>query len=132
MPSRPEEVARDETLPGRGVLFVGDKGLLFCGGAGGRPRLLPDARMDEYRRPKPTLPRSKGHHRDWLDSIKGGPPASSNFEYGAKLTEVTLLGVLSLRTGMKIYWNAAEMKAEGLPEADVFINEPRRAGWEIA
>jgi predicted dehydrogenase len=132
MPPRPDELSADEKLPNRGVLFIGDKGVLFCGGAGGRPRLLPDSRMDAYRRPEPTLKRSKGHHRDWLDAIKGGSAASSHFEYGAKLTEVTLLGILSLRTGRKIYWDADAMKATGVPEADPIIKEPFRAGWELS
>jgi predicted dehydrogenase len=132
MPPRPDEFPSDEKLPNRGVLFVGDKGLLFCGGAGGKPRLLPESKMDAYKRPTPTLKRSKGHHRDWLDAIKGGPPASSNFEYGARLTEVTLLGILSLRTGAKINWDAANLKATTAPEADAFIKEHYRSGWEIA
>jgi hypothetical protein len=88
--------------------------------------------MDAYHRPPPTIRRSKGHHRDWLDAIKGGPPASSNFEYGAKLTEVTLLGILSLRTSKKIYWDSANLKATGLPEADAIIKEKYRSGWEIS
>jgi predicted dehydrogenase len=132
MPPRPAELDGDEKLPGRGVLFVGEKGLLFCGGAGGRPRLLPDSKMDAYKRPNPTLPRSKGHHRDWLDAIKGGPAASSHFEYGAKLTEVTLLGILSLRTGQRIEWDAAQLKATNAPNAAAIIREPCRQGWEIA
>lgn len=132
MPPRPAELDGDEKLPGRGVLFVGEKGLLFCGGAGGRPRLLPDSKMDAYKRPNPTLPRSKGHHRDWLDAIKGGPAASSHFEYGAKLTEVTLLGILSLRTGQRIEWDAAQLKATNAPDAAAIIREPCRQGWEIA
>jgi predicted dehydrogenase len=131
MPPRPDEWPSDENMPGRGVLFVGDKGLLFCGGAGGKPRLLPDSRMEAYKKPAPTLPRSKGHHRDWLIAIKGGPPASANFEYGAKLTEVTLLGILSLRTGRKIYWDSESMRATSLPEADAIIKEHYRSGWEI-
>lgn len=132
MPPRPDELSADEKLPGRGVLFVGEKGLLLCGGAGGKPRLLPESKMDAYQRPAASIPRSKGHHRDWLIAIKGGAPASSHFEYGAKLTETTLLGILSLRTGRKIEWDAATMKAIGLPEADAIINEPRRSGWAIA
>jgi predicted dehydrogenase len=130
-PPRPDELPPDENLPGRGVLFVGDKGLLLCGGAGGKPRLLPDSKMDSYQRPAKILPRSKGHHRDWLDAIKGGPAASSNFEYGARLTELTLLGILSCRTGKKIYWDAENLKAKNLPEADAIIHEHYRAGWEV-
>lgn len=56
----------------------------------------------------------------------------SNFEYASKLTEITQLGVLSLRLGgKKIDWDAANMKATGLPEADEIIREPVRPGWEM-
>jgi hypothetical protein len=43
-----------------------------------------------------------------------------------------LLGVLSLRLGgEKIYWDPANLKATGLPDADTIIREPVRKGWEI-
>ncbi len=130
-PPCPEELGEGAALPGRGVLFKGDKGLMLCGGAGGDPQLLPKQKMDEYKRPAETIARSNGHHRDWLDACKGGPAASSQFGYGAKLTVLTLLGVLSLRTGKKLSWDAANMKVRGLPEADAFIKEQYRKGWEI-
>jgi hypothetical protein len=67
-----------------------------------------------------------------VDAIKGGSPASSNFDVAANLTEITLLGVLSLRLGgEKIHWDAANMKAKGLEKADDLIREPARKGWEI-
>jgi hypothetical protein len=66
-----------------------------------------------------------------LDACKGGPPASSNFAYGAKLTELTLLGVLALRVGKRIYWDAANMKAKDLPAADPMIRGQYRKGWEL-
>tara|TARA_B100000900_G_C20505212_1_gene685524 strand:- start:827 stop:976 length:150 start_codon:yes stop_codon:yes gene_type:complete len=48
------------------------------------------------------------------------------------LTEIALLGVLSVRMGgAKIKWDAKNMKAKGLPEADQYINEPVRKGWEV-
>src|SRR6266545_2656003 len=65
---------------------------------------FPESKHEAYKAPPATLPRSKGHHRDWLDACKGGAPASSNFEYGARLTELLLLGILSLRTGKRIDW----------------------------
>jgi hypothetical protein len=56
----------------------------------------------------------------------------SNFEYASKLTEITLLGVLSLRLGgERILWDKENMKAIGLPEADQIIQEPVRQGWEM-
>ena len=104
---------------------------MLCDGAGGPPRLLPYEKTPDYAKPAETIPRSKGHHRDWLDAIKGGPPASSNFEYAARLTEIVLLGILSLRTGKKIHWDAGAMQARGLAAADPFIKETCRKGWEI-
>jgi predicted dehydrogenase len=132
-PERPEGLPPNVRLESRGVLFVGDKGAILCGGAGGPPRLLPRAGSGiESQPPKPTLPRSPGHHREWLDACKGGKPPGSNFAYGARLTEIVLLGVLALRTGRFIRWDAANLKATGVPEADAIIKESYRRGWEIA
>ena len=91
--------------------------------------MLPESKHEAYQPPPKTIARSKGHHRDWIDACKGGPPASSNFEYGARLTELLMLGVLSLRTRARIHWDAAAMKAKGVPAADAIIREPYRSGW---
>jgi predicted dehydrogenase len=131
-PRRPEELGADNLEGGgNGIVFLGDQGAIMCGGWGGTPRLLPESKMDSFQRPAKTLPRSKGHHRDWLGACKGGPPASSHFEYGARLTELVLLGNVALRTGQKLYWDAAALKATNVPEADRFLKEPCRSGWEI-
>ena len=110
---------------------MGDKGKMLCEGAGGRPRLLPFEKTDEYKKPAPTLPRSKGHHREWLDAIKGGPAAISQFEYAARLTEIVLLGVASLRIGKKLYWDPVALTAAGQPEAQAVFKGRYRAGWEL-
>ena len=130
LPRCPEEMGK-QPLPSRGVLFVGEKGQLLAEGAGGIPRLLPFEKTREYKKPEKTLRRVKGHHRDWLDACKGGQPASANFEYGAKLTELVLLGILSLRTRKKITWDAAAMKVPGHPEMDAIVQGQYRKGWEI-
>jgi hypothetical protein len=133
-PPHPEAIDPDQPLEGggNGILFVGDKGVIGCGGWGGTPRLFPESLRKDFQPPAKTLPRSKGHIRDWLDACKGGPPASSNFEYGARITEMVLLGNVALRTGMKILWDAPNMKAANAPEADAFIKEQYRKSWEIA
>jgi predicted dehydrogenase len=133
-PQRPEELEDDDEMgqSGNGTIFIGEKGKMMCAGWGGPPRLLPMSRMETYQRPPKTLTRSKGHHRDWLDACKGGPPASGNFEYGAKLTELVLLGTVALRTGKKIQWDAANMRVKNAPEAARFLKEPYRKGWEVS
>jgi predicted dehydrogenase len=130
-PPRPGSMADTDQFDGNGILFLGDKGALTSPGWGGRPRLLPDSRDEEYQRPKPTLARSKGHHRDWLDACKGGPAAGSNFEYGAALSEVGLLGLVAMRVGRKLHWDSKAMHCSNAPEADNYLKETYRTGWEL-
>jgi predicted dehydrogenase len=132
-PAHPDELDPEQPIGegGNGVLFIGDKGKLMCGGWGGAPKLVPLSRMKDYQRPPKSLPRSQGHHRDWLAACKGGKPASSNFEYAARLTEIVLLGNVALRTGMKLLWDGPNMKATNASEADQFLKETYRSGWEI-
>ena len=114
-----------------GLMLVGEKGVLTCAGWSGMPRLLPLALHRAYTRPPKTLPRVAGHHADWLQACKGGTPACSNFEYGARLTEFVLLGTLALRTGKIVKWDAARMAATNAPDAQRFIEGSYRKGWEL-
>jgi predicted dehydrogenase len=114
-----------------GILFVGDKGLITCAGWSGMPRLLPLELHREYKRPPKTIPRVEGHHADWLQACKGGRPACSNFDYAARLCELVLLGNVALRAGKLLKWDGAAMKATNAPEADQYLREPYRAGWEL-
>ncbi|MCX7885745.1 MAG: Gfo/Idh/MocA family oxidoreductase [Verrucomicrobiae bacterium] len=120
-------------LPGRACLFVGEKGVILCDGGGGPPRIFPESLRAEYRKGGEAKDKhSADHHRNWIDACKGSGSTVSPFSYGAHLTEIVLLGVLSLRLQKPIEWDAAEMKAVGLPEAEMFIRESCRKGWEIA
>jgi predicted dehydrogenase len=131
-PDYPELVPREVELPGRGSLYIGEKGVMLYGGGGDTPQLFPNSLADSFQLTNPSLAPTNGHHRDWIDAIKGGAQASSHFEYGALLTEITLLGVMSLRLGgATIDWDAKNMKAKGLPKADRIIQEPVRKGWEM-
>jgi predicted dehydrogenase len=130
-PPTPSELPENAELPARGVLFVGSKGVMVCGGAGGQPDIFPLELRESVGTPEPSIPRSAGHHRDWIDAIKGGPPASSEFQYGAKLTEITLLGLVALQTGKVIHWDSESMKASGTPEADEIIRGSYRDGWRL-
>jgi predicted dehydrogenase len=118
-------------LPARGVMFIGEKGVIQCDGAGGAPRIFPETLRSSVAKPAQTLRRVEGHHRDWIDACKGGEPASSNFAYGAKLTEIGLVGLLALRLKKPIDWDAATMKATNAPEAEAIIRGSYRAGWEL-
>ncbi len=115
-----------------GLMFVGEKGVLTCAGWSGMPRLLPLDLHFAYKKPEKTLPRVAGHHADWLQACKGGTPACSNFDYGARLTEFVLLGALALRTGKIMKWDAAGMTVTNVPDAQSIIEGSYRKGWELA
>ena len=128
----PADVLFGRELPGSGVVLMGEKGRLFAGDDYGHSyQLLPEADFTDFKKPEPTLPRSPGHHEEWIRACKGGEPAMSNFDYASALTETILLGNLAIVTGKPIYWDAANMKAINCPEADYYINTPYRKGWTL-
>jgi hypothetical protein len=116
-----------------GAYVLGDKGTIMYGshGAGG-VRIIPEAKMKEYKLPNKKLPRTKGHHQDWLQAIRNGTKAGSDFSYGGPLTEIAMLGVIGLKLpGVKLAWDAKKMEFPNCPEANRFVNPPYRAGWTL-
>lgn len=111
-----------------GALFMGSKGHIVLP-LGGVPKLMPQ--VHDFKAPQPTLSRSVNHHQEWIQACKGGKPAESNFDYAGPLTEVVLLGVVALRAGKPLEWDAASLKASNSPEADAFVNHSYRKGWTI-
>ncbi|MFO1063298.1 MAG: hypothetical protein U0892_05450 [Pirellulales bacterium] len=86
--------------------------------------------------------RSPGHFKEWVNSIKGGKPAWSNFQnYAGKLTEVILLGNLAVwaagqsKDGKqvespKLEWDQANLKVKGTTAYDSMITPTYRTGYE--
>ena len=112
-----------------GCLFIGNKGMILADYA--KHVLLPEKEFEGFRRPEPTLPRSPGHHAEWLQACKTGKPASAGFEYSGWLTEANHLGNVAYRTGKKIHWSPLKLKADNAPEADPFIHRAYRPGWAL-
>jgi predicted dehydrogenase len=114
---------------GAGVLFVGEKGMLVSNY--GTHKLLPEADFKDYKAPEPSIPKSIGHHQEWVEAIRGGKPALCNFDYAGPLTETLLLGNVAYRAGKKIEWDSAALKAKNCPEAEAFIRKEYRKGWTL-
>lgn len=133
MPPRPAELEPDRNLPDNGIYFVGEKGTILCGGWAGAPRLIPESRMKEFQRPPKTIPRSIGHHAEWIEACKQRKPeeAKAGFAYSGPYTEALLVGNLALRLQKRIEWDAAAMKATNAPEADALISKHYRQGFGI-
>ena len=114
---------------GNGSLFVGSKGMLLA--EYGRYVLLPEKDFAGFQPPKQTIPKSIGHHEEWIYACKTGAPTTCNFEYGGTLTEAVLLGNVAYRTGKKIEWDSKRLRAKNFPEADQYIQHQYRSGWKI-
>jgi hypothetical protein len=93
--------------------------------------LLPQEEFAGHKPPTPTLPRSPGHHKEWILACKGGKPAMANFDYAALLTEAILLGNLAMRVGKKVEWDGENMKSTNCPEAEQFVRRQYRGGWSL-
>jgi predicted dehydrogenase len=134
VPARPPELEDDRELDREdGVIFVGDKGKMLVTGWGGEhPRLIPEARMKAYQRPPETLPRSIGHHKEWIRACKEGTPTESNFDFAGALTESVLLGTVSVRMfGRRLTWDSENFKITNVPEANQFLHYEYRNGWTL-
>ncbi len=114
-------------------LYIGDKGVMYTGCYGEGVRILPEEQHKATPVPAEVVPRVKGgHHGDFFRGCRDGKPCVSNFEYGAKLTELILLGGLAIRAGKgnKLEWDAAGMKITNNADINRFVKRENRKGWE--
>ena len=136
-PSRPPELEENRPFRGEpdeeeGLLFIGDRGKILCGFNGKDPRIIPQSKMDAYKQPPKTLPRSPGNEREWLDACKGGKvKPGGNFEFEDLVTETLLLGNVAVLTGQKLTWDRANLKVNNSDLAQKYIRPERRKGWEL-
>ena len=139
-PPRPPELEDDREMGANGHLLIGDKGkILSLRGQGKRGfELIPASRAKEYGEPPKKLPRSIGHHKEWIEACKGGNPAGSNFDWAGPLTEVVLLGNVTLRPEMreeltmkKLLWDGPQMRFTNCDDANKFFRTEYRKGWVL-
>lgn len=123
LPPKPAELVGEELNKGGGAMLVGSKGKLLHDTYGAKPRLLPKSLHDSHGKPAQKLARvpDENHEMNWADAIKGKTTISCPFEYAAKLTEVMLLGVVALRAGKKIVYDAANMRVTNDLKANDFL-----------
>lgn len=127
-------------MPTSGCLVVGTKGMLYSqddyGGdfylmMKGEKAYTRGADHDAAKNIPQVIPRSPGHTQEWIDMMKGGPAAYSNFDIAAYLNEVILLGSIAQRVGegRPIAWDGPNMKAKDNPAASAFVKRNYRDGW---
>ena len=125
------EIWKNGGIPkwGDGCLFIGSKGMILA--SYDKHLLLPEKDFADFQRPPQTIPRSPGHHAEWIAACKGGKPTAADFQYSGWLTEANHLGNVAYRVGRKIEWDPQNLRAKNAPEADKFIRREYRKGWSL-
>ncbi|MDO4630645.1 MAG: Gfo/Idh/MocA family oxidoreductase [Planctomycetia bacterium] len=127
----PVELLKEKNIPyrGAGVLFVGEKGILFADY--GTHQFYPADNATQLVKPEPWIPSSIGHHQEWLQAIKDNKPenCTCRFGYSGRLTETVLLGTVSYRVGQKLEWDAGAMRVTNCDAANDLITVEYRDGW---
>lgn len=114
-----------------GCLLVGTKGMLHANGHNTVVTLLPEEQFKDLEGPPESLPRSRGHEREWLEACKGGPAAMSNFDYSGPLTEFVLLGNVATLSGERIEYDPVRMRVTSSNKANDALRREYRDGWSL-
>lgn len=132
----PPNFPADDAVPTVGAVMVGDKGMIVHGSHGaGSCHLQPEAVRNQFsgaNAPEKKIPRVKGHHWDWLEAIRTGRQAGSNFEYGGRLTQVALLGAIAIRfPGQTLKWDDKAVRFTNNNAANAYLTPRFRKGWKV-
>jgi len=119
---------------GHGAMFKGSKGFLVADF--GSRVLIPhggSADLTYYkRRPKDKVIPPLGHfQKEWVNACKGDLKTSCDFDYGGKLIEMMLLGLVAYRVGKKLNYDGEKGRVTNSPEADELLSRTYRPGWTL-
>ncbi len=111
-----------------GIYFHGVDGTLYCNY--GMYKIVPEGdRMKGRELPKPSIPPSPGHEREWLDCIKSRKEPSCSVFYHVKVDVPIVLANLSLRLGRSLRFDPAKEWIIGDEEAARLAVPEYRKPW---
>jgi hypothetical protein len=125
-----EDLFKGEELVDSGALIVGSKGSLYAPGDYAERGIKLLGGVEE---PEVQYKRSPGHFKEFVNAVKGGEPAMSNFpDYASSLTETVLLGNLAVwADGKKVEWDAENLVAKNMPDLEPIIRPKYREGYSL-
>jgi len=119
---------------GHGAMFRGTRGFIV---ADFDTRLLlpygPKADMTYYkgRGEDDLIPPLGQFQKQWIDACKTDLKTSCDFDYGGKLIETMLLGLVAYRIGEKVEYDGASGEVSGKGKGDDVYSRKYRAGWTL-
>jgi predicted dehydrogenase len=120
---------------GHGAMFTGSQGYLICDF--NRRLIIPlgtrsDMTYYTPRTPDKVLPSMRGFQEQWFDACKGDPTKTScNFDYGGKLIETMLLGLVAYRAGKKLEYDGKTGRITNDSTANDYLSGNYRKGWAL-
>ena len=119
---------------GHGAMFEGSKGVRISDF--GSRILLPsgdDADMTYYKpRPKEEQEPKIDHFiGEWINACKGDLKTACDFDYGSKIAEQMMLGLVAYRAGKKLEYDGASGRVTNCPEANELLKRTYRKGWTL-
>lgn len=113
-----------------GAYFEGTRGTLICDYSS-LEVVLDGRKMDDIPDVPRTIPRSPGHQRNFIDSVKSRVQPESNLEYVRAMTLPMHLGLISFRLGRKLAWDHRAEKFVGDSAANFLLSRPYRPSWDL-
>ena len=78
-----------------------------------------------------VIPPLGDFQKEWINACKGSLKTSCDFDYGSKLIEQMLLGLVAYRVGKKIAYDGAAGRVTDNSEANDLLRRTYRAGWTL-
>jgi len=132
-PPRPDALEDGRRI--EDAVYIGDDGVMMHGSHGAVPRLVPETAMGSFSPPEQWIPRTGNIYENFIDSIKNGTKATSDFSVAGHLTEIMLLGgvvaVLSQDQNTTLEYDGENMEITNLPEANDLLHYEYRDGWSL-
>ncbi len=113
-----------------GARFVGSRGALVADYTS-RTILLDGQERDDLPEVPRTLPRSPGHHRNFLDCIRTRQLPDSHLDYVVPMITPMFLACISYRLGRPLVWDADNERVVDDPEATAMLGRAFRPPWSL-
>jgi predicted dehydrogenase len=128
-----EELLLGYPRGGWGDLLVGTKGSIYSDCPWNtRYVLLPEEKFSEVKGgPPQTLPKSTGHHKEWVEACKGNGQPFSPFAIGGPLTELMQLANLATLVEGPVEYDTISGRILNSKPAAELLHREYRKGWSL-
>jgi predicted dehydrogenase len=119
--------------PGLGCIFIGENGTIEIN----RDQISASSKElieSPDRPPQLTVLETRPHIENWIECIKSRGRCTADIEYGQRSS--TLCYLVNIvrdvgRVGETLHWDPAAERFTNCDEANVLLDRPRRAGYEL-